>query len=269
MDNYLLSIVIVTWNTAQITLNCIKTINKFLKDKIDYEIIVVDNNSTDNTKKVLSKEKIKYIYNPKNSGFAKGNNIGVKQSQGKYIFFLNSDMEIIDDRLIEMLQYYQNNPSTGLIGPKFLNLDLTPQGSVFPPQTIFNAFKEFFLGINNSYSKYTPKTNKPLSVWSISGGAMLISKELFIKAGEWNEKYFMYFEDLDLCRSIRKLHKKIIYYPQFKVIHAHGQSGKNLASSQNQWRRLIPSSLKYHGFINHYLINSTIWLGQKFHSFFG
>jgi hypothetical protein len=272
MDNNLLSIIIVTWNTAQVTLKCIKTISKHLKNKINYEIIIVDNASSDNTISEINKLKIvncklKIIQNSTNSGFAKGNNIGVKHAKGEYLFFLNSDMEMIDDKLIDMLNFYKNSPigHIGLIGPKFLNPDLTPQGSVFPPQTALNAFKEFVLNIKNSYSKYTPNSNKPISVWSVSGGAMLIKKDLFLQAGSWNEKYFMYFEDLDLCRSICKLHKEIIYFPQFKVIHAHGQSGKKLASSENQWRRLIPSSIKFHGKINHYFINAIICLGQKLH----
>jgi GT2 family glycosyltransferase len=258
-----LSIIIVTWNTANITLKCIKTIHKFLDKKIDYEIIVVDNASSDNTIELLSKEKIKLIKNPLNSGFAKGNNLGVKKATGEYLLFLNSDMEFTDNNLIKMLDYAKHNKNIGIIGPKFLNIDLTPQGSVFPPQTALNAFKEYFLKIKNSYSKYYPKDSKPKLVWSLSGGAMLIKKDLFLKIGAWNEKYFMYYEDLDLCRNVRKLKKDIVYYPQCQVIHRHGASGKNLANNDNQWRRLIPSSIKYHGYFNHYLINSIIWLSQK------
>lgn len=262
MDHNSLSIIIVTWNTADITLKCIQTINKFLGNKINYEIIIVDNASSDNTIELLSKEKIILIKNPENSGFAKGNNIGVKQAKGDYLLFLNSDMELIDDSLIKMFEYYKNS-RIGLIGPKFLNPDLTPQGSVFPPQTALNAFREYFLKIKKSYSKYSPSTNVPISVWSVSGGAMLIKKELFLKVGGWNEKYFMYYEDLDLCRAIRHLKKQIIYYPKCQVIHRHGASGKTLANNQNQWRRLIPGSIKYHGYLKHYLINSILWLGQK------
>jgi len=256
-----LSIIIVNWNTAEITLKCIKTINKFLDSKLNYEIIVVDNNSSDNSKEILIKEKIVLIKNPENSGFAKGNNIGVKQAKGEYFLFLNSDMELIDNTLMEMFKFHKANNS-GITGPKFLNIDLSPQGSVFPPQTPLNAFKEFFLG-QKAYSKYVPNTLKPIQVWCISGGCVLISQELFKTIGGWNEKYFMYFEDLDLCRSVRKLHKSIYFYPKCKVIHRHGASGVKLASNQNQWRRLIPSSIKYHGYIKHYIINSIIWLGQK------
>jgi len=268
MANPDLSIIIVTWNTADITLKCIHTINKYLNNKLNYEIIVVDNASSDNTIQLLSKEKIVLIKNHENSGFAKGNNIGVKKAKGKYLFFLNSDMELIDDSFIAMFKFFVNS-DIGLIGPSFLNTDLTPQGSVFPPQTVANAFKEFVLKIKNVYSKYTPDSKTPVSVWSVSGGAILIKKDLFKQVGGWNEKYFIYFEDLDLCRSIRRLGQQIIFYPNCKVIHAHGQSGKHLAPAKDQWRRLIPGSIKFHGKFNHYLINSIIWFGQKFHSFFG
>jgi len=263
-----LSIIIVNWNTAQITLKCIKTIHKYLDKKIKYEIIVVDNNSSDDTQTIITNEvkqshwdNTKLIKNPENSGFAKGNNIGVKQAKGKYLLFLNSDMELIDDTLLEMFNFHKTN-NCGLTGPKFLNIDLTPQGSVFPPQTPINAFKEFFLK-QETYSKYVPNTTKPIPVWCISGGCVLISQELFKTIGGWNEKYFIYFEDLDLCRSVRKLHKSIYFYPKCKVIHRHGASGVKLATSQNQWRRLIPSSIKYHGYLKHYFINFIIYFGQK------
>jgi GT2 family glycosyltransferase len=270
MANPDISIIIVTWNTAKITLKCIQTIDKYLNNKLNYEIIVVDNASSDNTKSVIASEakqsrwnNLVLIANKENSGFAKGNNLGVKQANGEYLLFLNSDMELIDNSIVDLFKYYKNNENIGIIGPKFLNPDLTPQGSVFPPQTIVNAFKEYFLNIPNAYSKYSPKINKPISIWSISGGAMLIKKDLFLKAGAWNEKYFMYFEDLDLCRAIRKLKKLIVYYPDCKVIHRHGASGTKIASAENQWKRLIPGSIKYHGKINHYLINFILKLGQK------
>lgn len=257
-----LSIIIPTWNTAQITLKCIQTIKKYLKN-FDHEIIVVDNGSTDNTVNLLKKNKdIKLIENKANLGFAKANNIAEKKAKGDYLLFLNSDMELLDSSLIEMYKYISQDKSIGAIGPQFLNIDLSPQASVFPPQTALNAFKEFFLGIK-SYSKYLPPTDKISKVATISGGALMIEKKNFEKIGKWNEKYFFYFEDLDLCRAIHTFHKSIVFYPFCKVIHRHGASGTKLADSSNQWRRLIPSSIKYHGFLKHYLINFIIWSGQK------
>lgn len=258
-----LSIIIVTWNTADITYKCVSTIKRHLH-RFNYEIIIVDNGSEDNTIIKLSKfNDIKIIENKSNLGFSKANNIGVKIAKGDYLLFLNSDMELLDDSLIKMYRYISKNKNIGAIGPQFLNIDLTPQASVFPKQSITNAFKEFFLG-QNTYSKYLPDTKIATSVWAISGGAFMVKTSFFKKIGMWNEKYFFYYEDLDLCRAIHKNNRTIIYYPKCKVIHRHGASGKKLASSENQWRRLIPGSKRYHGQIVHYLINFIIWSGQKF-----
>ena len=161
-----------------------------------------------------------------------------------------------------MLDFFKKDETIGIIGPQFLNIDKTPQASVFPPQTILNAFKEFWLGQKNAYSKYNPPKEKISQVFAISGGALLIRKNLFKKIGGWNEKYHFYFEDLDMSRAINKLGHKVIFYPFCKVIHRHGASGKTLADPQNQWRRLINGSIKYHGHITNYLIYLIIKSSQ-------
>lgn len=258
-----LSIIIVSWNTVDTTIKCIQSIKKNLSG-FKYEIIVVDNASTDDTVDKLKKyNEVIVVKNKTNLGFGQANNIGTKIAKGEYLLFLNSDMELIDDKLIDMYKYSSKNPYMGIIAPKFLNIDLSPQGSVWPPQTLSNAFKEFWLSKENTYSKYTPQGNNPVEVFSVSGGAMMIKKSLFNKIGGWDKRYFMYFEDLELCRQVRKLGYKICFYPDCKLIHRHGTSGKFLADSSNQWRRLIPSSKIYHGIIKHYLLFIIIWLSQK------
>ena len=91
----------------------------------------------------------------------------------------------------------------------------------------------------------------------------MIKKSLFNKIGGWDKRYFMFFEDLELCRQIRKLGYKIYFFPSCHLIHCHGASGKALADSANQWRRLIPSSKIYHGLLKHYLLYLITWSGQK------
>lgn len=262
-----LSIIIVTWNTADITLKCVQTIKKYLQT-FSYEIIVADNGSTDDTLSKLKKEGgVFIIENGENLGFGRGNNIAAKKAQGEYLLFLNSDMELVDTSLIDMFNYINSNPSIGLIGPKFLNIDLTDQGSVFPNQSLWNAFKEFWLG-QNTYSKYVPNTSEAIEVCSVSGGAIMVRRDLFEKVGYWDKRYFMFYEDLELCRQIKKMGYKIFYYPKCQVIHRHGASGKSLADASNQWRRLIPSSKIYHGLIKHYLLFLITWSGQKFRRLF-
>lgn len=255
------SIIIVTWNTAQITKKCIDTINQFIPGQ---EIIVVDNGSQDNTVEVLKNIKnVKLIENKANLGFAKANNIGLRFTTSEYILFMNSDIELIDNSLLKMMDFLKNNSDIGIIGPKFLNPDHTPQASVFPPQTFINAFKEFWLDKKYSYSKYIPESKKPIQVNSISGGCLATNKDYFKSIGSWNETYFFYFEDMDLCRKVNQSSKKVVFYPLCQIIHRHGASGKNIAPAKDQWRRLIPGSKKFHGYFNHYLINSIIWSGQK------
>jgi GT2 family glycosyltransferase len=262
-----LSVIILTWNTADVTLKCVQTIKKYLSD-LEYEIIIVDNGSNDDTVKILEKEGgTKVIKNKTNLGFSKGNNIAANIATGEYLFFLNSDMELTDNKLIDMFNYINKHPEIGLIGPKFLNSNLTEQGSVFPPQTSLNAFREFWLG-QKTFSKYIPNSTNPTEVFSISGGALLISRQFFKKIGGWDQRYFFYYEDLELCRQVRKLKKKIYYFPECRIIHRHGISGKSLASSDNQWRRLIPSSKIYHGLFKHYFLFLITWSGQKFRHFF-
>lgn len=260
-----LSIIVLTWNTANITKKCIDSLITKLKN-IRYEIIVTDNGSTDNTKEIFSNLKsVKYVNTGSNLGFSKGNNIGALHASGKYYLFLNSDMEYISG-LDNMLNYYIDTPNIGIIGPQFLNLDLTPQGSVFPPQTPLNSFKEFWLKLP-AYSKYTPPTSSPVSVWSISGGAVLIKKTLFQKLSGWNEHFSFYFEDMDLCRRIRALGLNIFYFPDCQIIHQHGASAKQLTGVNTSYKKLVAGSIKYHGVFVHYLINFIIWSGQKWYRF--
>lgn len=264
-----LSIIIVTWNTALITKKCIDTINQYLPENF-VQIIIADNGSIDNTKEEVSNLKnVLYVNTGSNLGFAKGCNFGAKYATGNYLLFLNSDMELVDSTLIDMVTYLESNPDVGIVGPRFLNIDLTPQGSVLPPQTPINALKEYWLGISEAYSKYTPQVDKPTQVWAISGGAVLINHEYYKKIGGWDEKYYFYYEDLELCRQIHRLNKKVVYYPECKVIHRHGASGKAIANPENQWRRLIPSSILYHGKFTHYLIFLVMWTSQKWQKIFG
>jgi len=262
-----ISIIIPTWNTASITLRCINSIKSSLPTK-SYEIIIIDNHSTDNTIKLISHQKdVVLIKNQKNLGYAKACNQGATIATGDFLFFLNSDMCLVDASLIDMAQFLVNS-QIGAVGPRFLNPNLTPQASVFPPQTPLNAIKEYWLNQPHAYSKYLISSSHPVSVNAISGGAILLTTPFFHQLGAWNEKYHFYYEDMDLCRRILSLNKQIYYYPGCTVIHDHGASGTTLASTENQWRRLIPSSKIYHGLIRHYIINFILWSGQKFHRFF-
>ena len=99
--------------------------------------------------------------------------------------------------------------------------------------------------------------------WSIFWTAVHFCEPTLKKVGLMDERYFMYFEDLDYCKRVKRSGLKVYYYPEAEIIHSHGISGKGVASDKDQWRRLIPGSKIYHGPIKHYLIYAIAWLGQK------
>lgn len=289
-----LSIIIVNWNTKELLKQCLESVISDQSSVISHqrsvigkkkpitdnqslvtEVIVVDNGSTDGSVEYLrelidnslitgnrSPVTIQLIENKENLGFAKAVNQGLRQAKGESILLLNSDTYLLNDSLKKLL-LFEKEVRPAVIGARFLNPDGSVQPSVFKLPTVKRAFLEYWLNKKEYFSKYAPEGNKPKEVEVVSGGAMLISKKVIDKIGLLDERYFMYFEDLDYCRRVRKAGFKIYYLPEAKVIHEHGASGRLLASPEDQWKRLIPSSKTYHGLLNYYLISLIIWLGLK------
>ena len=259
-----LSIVIVNYNTKDLILNCLNSINNS-GTIAGYEIIVIDNGSTDGSVEILDKLKgIKLYKNDKNLGFSKANNLGIKNSSGKYILLLNSDTEVEKGSIDKLLNFAKSKKDAGVVGAKLLNKDGTTQKSVSNFPTIWRAIKESWLGEKDNFGLHAPVVKDPVVVDSVVGAAFLITPLALKKVGLLNEKYFMYFEDLEYCKKVKKAGLKVYYLPDAKVRHLLGASGTKVAESDNQWRRLIPSSKIYHGRLNHFLINFILWTGQKF-----
>lgn len=261
------SIIIVSYNTKDLTLDCIDSI---LNDEqsLKKEIIVVDNasldGSIDSLDKLVRNGIITLIKNTRNVGFAKANNQGIKIAKGKYIFLLNSDTKLKKYALTKLVKFAEEPRQVGAVGPKLLNPDGSIQSSVFPLPTLGRAIRQYWKGEKGLLDKYAPSGSKPQEVEALVMAAFLITPQALEKVGGLNEKYFMYFEDLDYCRALRNAGLKIYYLPNSEVIHYHGASGAQLADSDNQWRRLIPSSKIYHGNIIHYFYTFVLWTGQKF-----
>ena len=253
-----LSIIIVNYNTKELLRRCLKS----LPDEWGV-VIVVDNSSTDESVEMIKKEfpSVRLILNSQNLGFARAVNQALRQAIGEAVLLLNSDT-IVKKGALEKLIEFEKKVRPAIIGAKMLNPDGTVQGSCFYLPTISRAIKEYWFGKSGYFSKYAPEGKEPMEVEAVSGGAMLISKGVIEKIGLFDERYFMYFEDLDYCRKARKVGYNIYYLPTVEIVHEHGASGKNLAISEEQWKRLIPSSKVYHGPLKHFLINLIIRLGQ-------
>lgn len=265
-----LSVVVVNLNTKDLTIGCLRSIQKEC-GTLKFEVILTDNGSNDGSIEALKslqkekfwKNKITLIFNKNNTGYAKANNQGIRKAKGKYILLLNNDTVIHKNALQNLVDFAESTPDAGVVGSKLLNIDGTLQMSCFHFPTISNAVKEYFLGQKNLFEKFAPKGESPVTVDSVVGAVFLITPEAKKKVGILDERYFAYFEDIDYCRQVWRNGLKVYYLPNSVITHYHGATFKKLANESERWKKLIPSSKIYHGRVNHYIINSVLWVGQK------
>jgi GT2 family glycosyltransferase len=255
-----LSIIIVTYNSEKHIFDLINSIKKS-KDNLNKEIIIIDNFSQDETVKILKQNsrEIQLIESKINLGFSRAVNLGIKQSKGQYILLLNPDTKIKNTCLEKMVRFARENESMGAMVPRLVDPNGKPQASAFHFPSINNAIRAYFFNQKEYFGKYLPPnriTNLDIAVMA----AFLIPKKTIEKIGLLNEKYFLYYEDIDYCRRLKK-HKLSLYYlPSAKVIHIHGASG-HFKSHLNS--PLAKSAIIYHGQIYFFFLNLILQLGQK------
>lgn len=239
-----LSIIIVSFNTKEITKKCLLSLYKDLaKYPLDSEIIVIDNNSQDGTTELLLDLEKKWdnlhvFLNKKNLGFGKGNNMGIEKSKGKYILFLNSDAIVSDTDFRDLIDLMERQKNIGALTVKVM----LPEGGIDPAShrgfpTIWRSFT-YFSGLEKLFLK-VPLLNKifggyhmvNLDLESIheidvpTGAFLLTTRQILDKFGGFDEDYFAYGEDIEMAFQIKKLGYKIIYYPLWKVLHLKSVSG--------------------------------------------
>jgi len=269
-----LSIIIVSFNTAQITQACVRSIIKsFTNTSITYEIIIIDNASNDKTIILLNQinsSHIKIIENKTNSGFAKANNQGVSFASGKYILLLNSDTLILDKAIEKMLIQYKKDPEIHFLGPKLLNNDLTEQASAAPFYSLPVIFGALFLkgdywGLTRSSPTKFIKTD-----W-VSGACILTTKENYQKLNGFDENIFMYMDEVDLLYRGSKLQLSTYFYPNAKVIHLGSGSSKERTEPILQvYKGFIYFYNKHHSLTEQYLLKNmlklkayiSLWIGK-------
>jgi len=239
-----LSVVIVSYNTSSLISSCVKKlVYSFKSSNLSFEIIIVDNASTDGSVKKIKGIRKKLtnliiIENKKNLGYAKANNQALKKAKGKYILFLNSDILIDNIDWNKLLSFFSTKKEVGALTVRVNLKDGTiDQASHRGFPTLwrsfcyfsflerFFSFNSFFKKIFGGYHLLHLDINKIHEVEVISGAFFLTKKELMKKTGGFDDSFFMYGEDIDLCLRIKKLNYKIIYYPYFKVTHLKYQSG--------------------------------------------
>lgn len=249
-----LSIVIASWNTKNLLDQCLASIYKETQN-ISFEIFVVDNASSDGSTEMVRDKypQVKLIANQKNRGFAAANNQALKYASGRYILFLNPDTIILENALDKGARMMDERREIAILGAKTFNGELTRQRTVAQNP---NLLSQIFLLIKLKYlfpkSKIIKKYHhfdfnydkENLVGGHIQGSFMLIKKEVLDKIGSFDENFFIWFEEVDLCFRAIKAGYKILYSPEIKIIHYGGESFKQVMTLKKQ--RMYNRSLFYY-----------------------
>ncbi|MEG0760843.1 glycosyltransferase family 2 protein [Chryseobacterium sp.] len=225
-----ISIIIVHYNVTHFLKACLFSIEKYAKD-IDYEVIVIDNKSTDSSWGDLIPQfpKIHFIASEDNDGFAKANNKAIKYAKGEYVLILNPDTELEGFYLNEILNFASSQSDFGCLGVRMhdANGSFLPESKRAIPD-MFNSFEKLFTGFkkNNSKSYYRNDINEfgVSEVEVITGAFLLCKKEVYENYGGFDERYFMYGEDVDLCYTLLQKGFKNYYYGKASILHHKGES---------------------------------------------
>ncbi len=222
----MVSIVILSYNTSELLKKCLESIYLHLRG--NFEVIVVDNASKDESVKMVKDtfKKVRLIENPHNSGFAGGCNLGAASAKGEHILFLNSDAEVKDDPLPILLQTFNDHDNVAVVGGILENYNGSLQRSFGDFYTIPNIITLLFVGESGELKKYTDE--KEMETDWVSGGFMMTDSAHFRSVKGFNESYFMYIEDMDLCYRLRKNGLKVFVNPDARIKHL-GQGSSNKA----------------------------------------
>jgi GT2 family glycosyltransferase len=229
-----LSVIILNYNVRYFLEQCVLSVQKALEN-IDSEIIVVDNNSSDDSCEMMKQRfpKVKLIENKENSGFPKGNNIGVAIAQGEYICILNPDTVVAEDTFIKVLAFAEKQTNLGIIGVKLIdgkgNFLPESKRGVPTPFVAFTKIMGLYKLLPNSkmLGKYYARhlnENQTGTVDILVGAFMVLKRDLYLEVGGFDENCFMYSDDIDLSYMVLKKGKTNYYFHETSVIHYKGES---------------------------------------------
>lgn len=269
-----LSIIIVNWNVRELLKQTLHSIYKNPPRTHSFETIVVDNDSQDNSAEMVEKEfpQVTLIKSPKNVGFAAGNNLGIKIAQGKIILCLNPDTEVLPEALDFIPEAFAKDKQLGAMGVKLLNPDRTLQPSCksFPDlDTVFwNATSlDTIFPRSKIFGKYNMTWfdhDREIEVDQPMGAALAVKREVIDQIGIYDERYFMYFDEVDWCYRIKKAGWKIKFFPQVAIIHHWAQSTKQALFKMNkQWYisfyKYLRKNRRYPAWLVALALSSMVW----------
>jgi len=254
-----LSVTLVNYNQKYFPRMCIESLKQSVTD-FEYEIVAVDNNSTDESVEYLEQEgesaTIKFIKSPENLGYGRGHNLAAENSIGEYVLIMNVDITVEKDTLQRLMDYMTKHKEIGILGPKLIYHNRDVQASCrrdmgFTDLAIKRSPLRHIPPFKNRCERYLMKDfdhKKTQEVDLLVGAFFLMKKDVFDEVGGFDPRYFLFMEDFDLCKKVRSRGYKIVYYPEVEAVHYHkrlSQGGILEQFTKKTFWLHVSSAIKY------------------------
>jgi GT2 family glycosyltransferase len=233
-----LSIVIVNWNTRELLAACLESVLDEIRalHPQPVQTLVVDNASRDGSAQMVEESFpwVDLTKNQSNVGFARGNNQVMPHIRGRYVLLLNPDTEVRPGAFQKLISFMEAHPEAGGAGPRLLNPDDTLQPSCYPAPTLTRElWRLFHLDAIRHYGTYCMADwdlDKDRVVDTVQGACLILRREVLDQIGLFDEEYFIYSEEVDLCFRLRQAGWSLYWVPQAQVVHYGGQSTQQVAA---------------------------------------
>jgi hypothetical protein len=254
-----LSIIIVHFKTPELLKLCLDSIKKTVRD-VSYEVIVVDSATSRKSAELMRERFPETTFLPRkeNLGYSRGVNAGIQKAKGEYFLILNPDVILTENSAAKMLDYMRKHPDIGMLGPKMLNFNGTTQRTYFSfykpitiiaRRTFLGGLKPFKKALDDFLMSDSDANKMQTPDW-LMGSAIMASRRAVERAGGMDERFFMYFEDVDWARRFWHNDFKVVYFPEAVMYHYHQRESKSrlglfdaLFNKKTRWH--IKSAVKF------------------------
>jgi GT2 family glycosyltransferase len=261
-----LSIIIVSWNTRELLRACLTSIyTRSLSDP--FEVFVIDNDSTDGSSGMI-RERFPQVHlteNHENMGFARANNQAIQRSTGRYVLLLNPDTKVKAGALEALVEFMDTNPRVGAAGSRLIYSDGSLQSSCHPePSLSRELWRLFHLDRLHPYALYAMDTwdlETPRLVDALQGASLILRRRALDQVGLFDEDYFVYSEEVDLCHRLKKKGWELYWVPQSQVIHYEGQSTQQVSREMflHLYRGKLLYFRKHHGWLATHIYRAILF----------
>ncbi len=274
-SNICVSVIIVSYKAEKVLLKCLSALQQVIDhDNVSTEVLVVDNYPRSQLKKIIPKNfpNLKYIHPDKNLGFGAGNNLGAHQAEGKYLLFLNPDTEIQPGALQHLVSFFQKHLQAAVVAPTLYDMKgnrYSDQGSqLLTPLTALASHSILHTiwpnnPVANAFWARNRDVKMPQQLAAVPGTALMIRRSFFQKIHGFDEAFFLYFEEVDLCRRVEQLQGKIWQIPDATVKHIWGATTHNTRTQHIFEESRHTYFQKYYGTVVATFVETGLRTGKK------